>query len=151
MLINPGRRECDFGFHDEEMDMLASGQASVVYCPRTHAYFGHPPHRFREMLSRGINVAIGTDSCASSPDLNIVGELRLVHRMAPEVPRGTLWEMITTRGATAIQQADNIGSLTAGKLADFVVFPASTDDPLKEILEEKVLPIATSHTFASRG
>ncbi len=47
---------------DAEMDLLAShgpGGASVVYCPRTHAYFGHPPHRWREMLARGINVAAG--------------------------------------------------------------------------------------------
>src|SRR5207253_5134070 len=57
---------------DAELALLARGRASVVYCPRTHAFFGHPPHRWREMLSRGINVAIGTDSCASSPDLNLL-------------------------------------------------------------------------------
>ena len=47
--------------NDREMNLLAKGQASVVYCPRTHAYFGHPPHRWREMLARGVNVAVGTD------------------------------------------------------------------------------------------
>ena len=45
--------ECD----DAEMDLLAAGRASVAYCPRTHEYFGRPPHRWREMLARGINVA----------------------------------------------------------------------------------------------
>jgi len=59
---------------DDEMDLLSGGRASVVYCPRTHAYFGHPPHRWREMLARGINVAVGTDSCASSPDLNLLDD-----------------------------------------------------------------------------
>ena len=39
--------------NDRELNLLASGQASVVYCPRTHAYFSHPPHRWREMLARG--------------------------------------------------------------------------------------------------
>ena len=52
---------------DEELAILASGRASVIYCPRTHAYFAHPPHRFRDMLGRGINVAIGTDSCEVLP------------------------------------------------------------------------------------
>ena len=41
---------------DAEMELLAQSKASVVYCPRTHAYFAHPPHRFREMLASGINV-----------------------------------------------------------------------------------------------
>src|SRR5262249_48887717 len=70
---------------DTEMEMLAEGNASVVYCPRTHAYFGHPPHHWREMLAGGINVAVGTDSCASSPDLNLVDELRLLRKIAPEI------------------------------------------------------------------
>ena len=48
---------------DEELATLARGKASVVYCPRTHDFFGHPPHRFREMMAAGINVALGTDSC----------------------------------------------------------------------------------------
>ena len=47
---------------DAELDILARGRASVVYCPRTHAWFRHPPHRLREMLARGINVAVGTNS-----------------------------------------------------------------------------------------
>src|SRR5262249_49621367 len=85
--------------HDDEMAMLARGRASVVYCPRTHAFFDHPPHRWREMLARGINVAVGTDSCASSPDLNIVDDLRLLHKIAPEVPAFDLWEMAATRAA----------------------------------------------------
>src|SRR5204862_5225873 len=54
---------------DDELKILAAGKASVVYCPRTHQYFAHPPHRWREMIATGINVAIGTDSTASSGDL----------------------------------------------------------------------------------
>ncbi len=38
---------------DAELDLLAAGNASVVYCPRTHAYFGHPPQSWREMLAPG--------------------------------------------------------------------------------------------------
>jgi aminodeoxyfutalosine deaminase len=88
---------------DDELEILARGRASVVYCPRTHAYFGHRPHRWREMLARGINVAVGTDSCASSPDLNLVDDLRLLRRIAPEVSAVELWGMATTRAATALR------------------------------------------------
>jgi len=34
---------------------------SVVYCPRTHAFFKHDPHPWLKLVERGINVALGTD------------------------------------------------------------------------------------------
>src|SRR5439155_17983395 len=55
---------------------LSSG--SVVYCPRTHAAFGHPRHPFREFLARDVRVALGTDSLASNPDLDLLAEARFV-------------------------------------------------------------------------
>lgn len=125
---------------DEELRILAGVKASVVYCPRTHAFFGHPPHRWRDMLKLGINVAVGTDSCASSPDLNLVEELRLLHRMAPQVQADELWKMATTRAARAIQMSDALGSITAGKAADFAVFAVAGDRPLTELLETSVAP-----------
>lgn len=119
---------------DAELALLAASPASVVYCPRTHAYFGHPPHRWRAMLAAGINVAVGTDSTASSPDLNLVDDLRLLHRIAPDVPAETLWRMATLNGAVALERPE-AGSLEPGKAADFVAFAVRTDDPLREVLE----------------
>jgi cytosine/adenosine deaminase-related metal-dependent hydrolase len=126
---------------DAELDILAAGRASVVYCPRTHAYFGHPPHRWRQMLERGINVAVGTDSCASSPDLNLVDDLRLLRQIAPQVPALDLWQMATLRAAAALQLETQIGSLTPGKRADLVAFEIGASiDPLEEILQTEVPP-----------
>jgi aminodeoxyfutalosine deaminase len=124
---------------DRELERLARGRASVVYCPRTHAYFGHPPHRWRGMLERGINVAVGTDSCASSPDLNLVDDLRLLRRIAPEFPAQSLWELATLRAARALRMEEQVGSLTVGKCADvtvFPVFPSDAPDPLEAILRD---------------
>jgi cytosine/adenosine deaminase-related metal-dependent hydrolase len=128
--------------NDHELRLLARGQASVVYCPRTHAYFGHPPHRWRDMLAAGINVAVGTDSCASSPDLNLVEDLRLLHRLAPDILAMELWQMATIRAADAVQLAATVGSIEPGKAADLVAFGIRTDDPLTEILEINQEPIA---------
>jgi cytosine/adenosine deaminase-related metal-dependent hydrolase len=127
---------------DEELKILASGKASVVYNPRTHAYFAHPPHRWREMEAAGINVAVGTDSVASSGDLNLVEELRLMHRIAPQVEPQRLWKMATMKGAMALGVEKVVGSLSAEKLADFVVFPAQGSDPLRTILENQLDPTA---------
>lgn len=126
---------------DAELDLLARGTASVAYCPRTHAYFGHPPHRWREMLARGINVAVGTDSCASSPDLNLVEELRLLRKIAPAFPAEELWKLATTRAARALDEHGSRGSLRAGAAADFVVFPAEGNDPLQNVLDSDRLPL----------
>jgi cytosine/adenosine deaminase-related metal-dependent hydrolase len=143
LLDYPGALLAHVNYCDDEgMNLLAGGRASVVYCPRTHAFFGHPPHRWRDMLARGVNVAVGTDSCASSPDLNLVDDLRLIRRLAPEPPAHEIWELATTRAAKALGMADQVGTLAVGKSADVVAFPGIGDDPLNAILREQVRPTA---------
>ena len=128
---------------NEELKILARGRASVVWCPRTHDYFGHPPHRWQAMHARGINIAVGTDSCASSGDLNLVDDLRLIHRQSPEVPSDHLWRLVTTRAAKALGLSDGCGILAKDSFADIVAFSTTSDDPLTEILENPILPLAT--------
>jgi cytosine/adenosine deaminase-related metal-dependent hydrolase len=125
---------------DSELKLLSAGRASVVYCPRTHRYFNHPPHRWRDMLAANINVALGTDSCASSPDLNLLDDLRLLRQIAPDASPELLWQTVTTNAARAVNQQNQIGSLTPGKFADFIAFEISTNDPLEELLRENCVP-----------
>jgi cytosine/adenosine deaminase-related metal-dependent hydrolase len=117
---------------DADIDLLAARKLSVVWCPRTHAYFGHPPHRWRDMRARGVRVCVGTDSCASSPDLNLVDDLRLVRRDFPEASVDEIWSLATTLPGTAIEEYCGI---YANQLADLVSFPTRTSDPVGEILE----------------
>ena len=124
---------------DDELDRLSQTTASVVFCPRTHAFFGHVPHRWREMLARGINVCVGTDSRASSPDLNVVDDLRLLHQQSPEVEPAMLWEMVTTRAARALRLSD-VGSIEVGMRADLVAFPTVSGDPLRHVFEQQAIP-----------
>ena len=65
----------------------SSPNHSIVYCPRTHAAFGHPPHPFREFLARGVRVCLATDSLASNPDLDILAEARFVPLALSRLPR----------------------------------------------------------------
>jgi cytosine/adenosine deaminase-related metal-dependent hydrolase len=125
---------------DAELAILADGKASVAYCPRTHAYFQHPPHRWRDMLGAGINVAVGTDSAASSGDLNLLDDLRLLHHIAPDTSAEQLWQMATIRAAKALMLENQLGTLEEGKWADMVAFDATGSDSLREILETDALP-----------
>jgi cytosine/adenosine deaminase-related metal-dependent hydrolase len=102
--------------------------ATIVYCPRTHAAFGHPPHPFRELLDRGVRIALGTDSLASNPDLDILAEARLIHEQYPDIPGEQLLRMATINGAEALGFGMTTGSLEAGKSADLVIVTLSNQD-----------------------
>jgi cytosine/adenosine deaminase-related metal-dependent hydrolase len=97
--------------------------ASLVYCPRTHAAFGHPPHPFLEFLARGVCVALGTDSLASNPDLDLLAEARFLHERYPSLNGEVILRMATLSGAEALGWAEETGSLTPGKSADLAVVP----------------------------
>jgi aminodeoxyfutalosine deaminase len=112
---------------------------SIVYCPRTHAAFSHPPHPFRDFLARGVRVALGTDSLASNPDLDLLAEARFLHQQYPDLSASALLRMATLSGAEALGWSDETGSIDAGKSADLVVLalPArDVSDPRTLIFDE---------------
>jgi cytosine/adenosine deaminase-related metal-dependent hydrolase len=119
-------------------------QMSIVYCPRTHAYFGHPQYPLAETLAAGARVALGTDSCASNPDLNIWAEAQFVARKHPAVLPAKLLELVTTSAAEAI--GDRPPRLEAGQLASFAVIagltsaPSTGHDPFAALLATSTYP-----------
>ena len=116
-----------------------SENQSIVYCPRTHAAFQHPPHPFREFLARGVRVCLATDSLASNPDLDVLAEARFVRLRNPDFPGDQLLRMVTLAGAEALGWADECGSLEVGKSADLVAVPLpdrDLTDPHELLLSE---------------
>jgi cytosine/adenosine deaminase-related metal-dependent hydrolase len=115
----------------------------VVACPRTHAAFGHERHPLPAFLTVGVHAALGTDSLASNPDLDILAEARHLRQHYPEIAPATLLRMLTLNGAEALGFDAIAGSLTAGKSADLVVLPLPADsgDPHDLVLGTN-LPVA---------
>ncbi len=132
---------------DEEIDFIARHpNLTVVYCPRTHAFFGHPPHPWHKLLAAGANVALGTDSRASNPDLSLWGEMQYLHQQFPDVAPELLLELGTLRGARALGLADKCGSLEVGKRADLAVVAlpqCGAGVPWSSLLTEESRIIAT--------
>lgn len=123
---------------------------SIVYCPRTHAAFGHPPHPFRDFLARGVRVALGTDSLASNPDLDLLAEARFLHRLHPQVPGAVILRMATLAGAEALGWECETGSLEAGKSADLVALAGADMDAAEP--HSSILDSATTvSTVLHRG
>lgn len=116
---------------DREIDFLAAQRErmSVVYCPRTHDYFGHARHPLEKLLAAGARVALGTDSRASNPDLNLLAEIRFVANRFPAIAPEIVLRLGTLGGAEAIGLESKIGSIEPGKQADFAVLPLSSHQP----------------------
>jgi cytosine/adenosine deaminase-related metal-dependent hydrolase len=117
--------------------------STVVYCPRTHAAFGHAPHPFRDLLRQGVRVALATDSLASSPDLDMLAEARHARRAFPDVCGHALLRTITLSGAEALGWQDETGSLAPGKSADLVVLRLPDEEPTHPhaLIFDSALPV----------
>lgn len=107
----------------EEIEFLAQQREtmSLVYCPRTHAYFQASEPPLRRLLAAGVRVAVGTDSLASNPDLSIWEELRLIRRTFSELDDATILRIGTLDAASALGLEHDFGSITPGKRAVFTV------------------------------
>lgn len=103
----------------QEIDFLAGQpQMSVVYCPRTHAYFEHPKHPIEQMLASGIRVILGTDSRASNPDLSVWREGCFLRNMVGGIAPQQILNMMTRDSAVALgeQQYGHLGMGAKGGL-----------------------------------
>jgi cytosine/adenosine deaminase-related metal-dependent hydrolase len=133
---------------DAEIEFLAGhrDRMAVVYCPRTHAWFGHAEYPLARMLASGVTVALGTDSRASSPDLSILAEIREAAGRHPEVDRPVILELATLRAARALGRESEIGSLEPGKRADLAVVALSArgaTDPYGLLFDAPAAVVAT--------
>jgi cytosine/adenosine deaminase-related metal-dependent hydrolase len=126
---------------DAELALLARRGVTLVTCPRSNAWtgVGHPPvDRF---IRSGVRLAVGTDSLASAPDLNLFAELALMRRLAPSVPAGELLACATVRGAEALGFGGELGEIAPGRRAELigVHLPAGVHD-VEEYLVDGVTP-----------
>ena len=121
---------------DAEIAVLARSGSTVVYCPRSHAFFRRGTHPWRRVRAAGAGVALGTDSLASCPSLSMLDEMRFLHQREPDADPQTILAMATLGGARALGLADRLGDIREGLSAEMcLVGPVpETDDPLRAVL-----------------
>jgi cytosine/adenosine deaminase-related metal-dependent hydrolase len=115
-----------------EIDRVARAGAGVCHCPSSNMILGSGVAPVREMLDRGVNVALGVDGSASNDGNQMLGEARqamLLQRAAErgQGPSANAFSArvaleLATRGGAAVLGRDDIGSLEPSKAADLVAF-----------------------------
>jgi aminodeoxyfutalosine deaminase len=124
-----------------DLSRLASRGATLVTCPRSNGQTGAGAPPIDDFYASGVHVAIGTDSLASTPDLNVFAELATLRALAPSVPAARLLASATIEGARALGFDADYGTIEPGKLARLVAVdvPAGTVD-VEEYLVSGVRP-----------
>jgi guanine deaminase len=126
---------------DAELRRLAAAGAAVAHCPSSNAFLGSGLFPMRRHLDAGVRVALGTDVGAGT-GLSMLGEGLTAYEMqmlsGPEgvclSPAHLLW-LATGAGAAALGLADEVGDLSAGKSADFLLVRPPGGSTLATVLE----------------
>jgi len=110
---------------DAELDLLALHGASIAHCPSSNLKLASGIAPVAAMLSRGINVGLGTDSAASNNRLDAFQEMRQAALLAKgasgdaqAMPAHAALAAATLGGARALGLEHAIGSIVPGKAAD---------------------------------
>jgi aminodeoxyfutalosine deaminase len=103
-----------------DLERLAARGATLVTCPRSNGHTGAGAPPIEDFYASGVNVAIGTDSLASAPDLNVFAELATLRALAPTIPAASLLESATRHGAHALGFDADYGTIEPGKTARLI-------------------------------
>ncbi|HJZ68501.1 MAG TPA: amidohydrolase [Blastocatellia bacterium] len=112
----------------DDIKTLAKRSVGVAHCPQSNMKLAAGTAPVPQMLKAGVAVGLGTDGAASNNDLNLWEEIdtaaklhKLISMDTTVVNAREALEMATIRGARAIHQEKDIGSLEAGKRADLII------------------------------
>jgi len=112
---------------DAEIAACAEAGVSVVHCPESNLKLASGFCPAEKLRRGGVNLALGTDGCASNNDLDMFGELRTAALLAKAVASDAAafddafaLRAATLNGARALQLDAKVGSIEAGKRADLV-------------------------------
>ena len=106
----------------DSISRILNTRSSVVYCPRSHDFFGHGKHPVRQLLDCGINVALGTDSLGSNTSLSMLDEMRHLFGTRKDLKAEEILRAATLNGAAALGFGGVLGRLRRGYWADLAVF-----------------------------
>ncbi|MBN8713927.1 MAG: TRZ/ATZ family hydrolase [Xanthomonadales bacterium] len=132
---------------DGEIAACAAAGVSVVHCVESNLKLASGFCPWEKLRHAGVNVALGTDGCASNNDLDMFGEMRTAALVAKAVSgdaaacdAAKTLRAATLNGARALGREAEIGSIEVGKQADLAAVRLSDPEtqPLYHVLSQLV-------------
>ena len=112
---------------DDDFRIMAEKNVSLIHNPTSNMKLGSGFARICRAKELGVNVALGTDGCASNDNLDMFEEMHLaslIHKgLAKDptvLPAWDVIDMATVNGAKALGLGDT-GEIAVGKRADLCV------------------------------
>ena len=112
---------------DEDLDIFAEKGATVAHCPASNLKLGSGVCNTYKMLTKGVNIGIGTDSAASNNGLDIMREMYLaailpkgIQNRADIITPQDIYKIATVNGYKA-QGRNDCGVIKEGYKADLIV------------------------------
>ena len=112
---------------DDDFRIMAEKGVSLIHNPTSNMKLGSGFARIARAMELGVNVALGTDGCASNDNLDMFEEMHiasLIHKgLAKDPTVLSAWDVIdmaTKNGAKALG-LDDTGEIAVGKKADLCV------------------------------
>lgn len=119
--------------NDDDIEILKEENINVCENISSNLKLVSGIPRIPEMLEKGVNVALGTDGCASNNNLNMFEEMHIsaiVHKNQMKdptvMPAHKLIEMATKNGYDAVGFKDRAGDVAEGMLADLMMVDISS-------------------------
>ncbi|MDD5713139.1 MAG: amidohydrolase family protein, partial [Smithellaceae bacterium] len=118
---------------EEEMNLIGARDVKVSHNPESGMKLAAGVAPIPELITRGVEVGIGTDGCASNNDLDMFREMdqtAKIHKLAhldPTCMDARQVLTLATSGGARVLGMEDIGSITPGKLADLILI--SMDGP----------------------
>jgi 5-methylthioadenosine/S-adenosylhomocysteine deaminase len=102
---------------DEDLNNIQKNSVKLINCPRSNEFLKSSSAKTEEWKNKAIDFAMGTDSAASNYDLDLRKEI-LGNQFLSNKEK---FNKLTIDAARILGRDQDIGSLEAGKSADFVV------------------------------
>jgi cytosine/adenosine deaminase-related metal-dependent hydrolase len=105
--------------------LLAERGVHVVLCPRSNAILGVGTADVPALLAAGVRLALGSDSLASSPSLDVLEDAVALARQFEGLAPAAILRMATLGGAEALGFA-GLGAIAPGASAALAYAPAAS-------------------------
>ncbi|MGE4613045.1 MAG: amidohydrolase family protein [Planctomycetota bacterium] len=123
---------------EDEIAAIGESGSALVWCPRSHAFFGRGPHPAPRAAEKGLDVLLGTDGKVSSGTLSMLDEMGAARAAAADLDIETIWKMAIVNPRQWLARSGHpdllgSGTLKEGDPADLVaVSIPEGDGPLLE-------------------